>query len=245
MLYLIGTGLFYLNDLPLRAIDVLKSADAVFLERYTNVTDVSYLSELEKNIGRKIEIIGRQKTEDEYLVKLASESKVCLLIPGDPLAATTHMSLLVSCKSKGIKTGVIHASSIFSAVAETGLSLYKFGTTVSIPIYEENFAPESFFDGIEENMRIGLHTLILLEARSEEVFLGVKDAVEILKRIENKKGKKIIDWSKVLYVSRLGSENCKIGFAESAPNGLKPPISLVVPGKLNKIEEDTIKEIIK
>ncbi|MCL4406843.1 diphthine synthase, partial [Candidatus Parvarchaeota archaeon] len=74
MLYLIGTGLFYLNDLPLRAVDVLKSADKVFLERYTNVTDVSYLGELEKTIGKKIEILERQKVEDEYLVKLASGS---------------------------------------------------------------------------------------------------------------------------------------------------------------------------
>ncbi len=245
MLYLIGTGLFYLNDLPLRAVDVLKSADKVFLERYTNVTDVSYLGELEKIIGKKIEILERQKVEDEYLVKLATGSKVCLLIPGDPLAATTHLSLLVSCKSKGIKTDVIHASSIFSAVAETGLSLYKFGMTVSIPIYEENFAPDSFFDGIDENLKMGLHTLVLLEARSEEIFLGVNDAVEILKKIENKREKKAIDWSKVLYVSRLGSENCKIGVAEHAPNDLKPPISLVIPGKLNKVEEETIKEIIK
>ena len=72
-----------------------------------------------------------------------------------PLAATTHFSLIAECKNKDIKTEIIHSSSIFSAVGETGLSLYKFGGTTSIPIYDEHFHPESFFEVIEENIKCG------------------------------------------------------------------------------------------
>ena len=60
MLYLIGTGLYYLNDLPLRALEKLKNCDDVFLERYTNLNDISFLEQLENQIGKKIDIIERE-----------------------------------------------------------------------------------------------------------------------------------------------------------------------------------------
>lgn len=243
MLYLIGTGLFYLNDLPLRAVDLLSKADEVFMENYTNLIDMSFLGSLEKAIGKKITLIGREETENESILADADKKTVCLLVPGDPLAATTHMSLILACRKSGIKTRVVHASSIFSAIAETGLSLYKFGATVSIPLYEKNFTPDSFFDGIKNNLDKGFHTLVLLEARSEKEFVDANTAVELIKNIEKRKGLKIIDWRNVLYASRLGSDESKIGFTEKPDVGLKPPISLVIPGRLNEIEKEALDSI--
>ncbi len=63
--------------------------------------------------------------------------EVGVLIGGDCLSATTHVSLLLEATEQGVETRIIHGSSIFSAVAETGLSLYKFGRTVTMPFPEK------------------------------------------------------------------------------------------------------------
>ena len=146
MLYIIGTGLYYLTDIPLRAIDKLKECEEVYLERYTNLNDISLLPDIEKMIGKEIVLVGREELESDFIPKRAKMKDVALLVPGDPLSATTHVSLIKECKTLSIKYEMIHASSIFTAVAETGLSLYKFGSTCSIPIYSQNFKPDSFFD---------------------------------------------------------------------------------------------------
>ena len=244
MLYLIGTGLYYLNDLPLRALDKLKSCDEIFLERYTNLNSIDFLESLEKEIGKKIQLIGREIVESELIVEKASKNTLALLIPGDPLAATTHFSLIEECKNKDIKVEIIHSSSIFSAVGETGLSLYKFGGTTSIPIYSEHFHPESFFEVIEKNIKCGYHSLVLLEVRSKDNFVSPIDAIDILKNIENKKGIKIIDWENVIIMSKLGSSEQRIYKSENKEiKGLEPPFSLIIPGELNANEKEALKFI--
>ncbi len=242
MLYLIGTGLYYLNDLPLRAIDELKKCDEVLLERYTNLNDITFLENLEKEIGKKIEIVGRETMESNLIVDKAINEKIAVLVPGDPLAATTHFSLIQECKARNIKIQIIHSSSIFSAVGETGLSLYKFGGTTSIPIYSEHFHPESFFEIIEKNIKCNYHSLVLLEVKNNEEFVSPKKAVGILKDIENKRGLKIIDWENVIAISKMGSVNQRIvNINDNDVNGLEPPCSLVIPGELNENEKDALK----
>ena len=49
-----------------------------------------------------------------------------------------------------------------NAIAIVGLQLYNFGQTVSIPFFEENWRPESFYDKIKVNKQHGFHTLCLL-----------------------------------------------------------------------------------
>ncbi|MCL4396772.1 diphthine synthase [Candidatus Parvarchaeota archaeon] len=244
MLYLIGTGLYYLNDLPLRAIDELKDCDEILLERYTNLNDIEFLEKLEKDIGKKIEIVGREVVESDSILEKATKEKLAVLIPGDPLAATTHFSLIQECKNRGITTKILHSSSIFSAVGEIGLSLYKFGGTTSIPLYSEHFHPESFFEVIEKNIECGYHSLVLLEVRSKDEFVEPYKAVEILKEIERKKGMKIIEWENVIAISKMGSDSqkiVKVGNAEVKT--LKPPCSLIIPSKLNENEKEALKLI--
>jgi diphthine synthase len=245
MLYLIGTGLYYINDLPLRAVETLKACGEVFLERYTNPNDVSNIGELEKIIGKKINVLGRERVESDLLVEKAAEEDVCLLVPGDPLAATTHMSLITEACEKGIKYRIIHSSSIFSAIGETGLSLYKFGGTASIPIYSEGYKPESFFDVIKMNRKDGMHTLVLLEARDEKNFLDIGKAAETLKNIERKRGEKILDWDTIMFASRLGSEQQEIGFVKGSENRVhSPPVCLVIPGEMSDYEKEAVRALL-
>ena len=52
-----------------------------------------------------------------------------------------------------------------NAIGACGLQLYTFGQTVSIVFFTETWRPDSFYDKIAANRKLGLHTLCLLGAR--------------------------------------------------------------------------------
>lgn len=76
--------------------------------------------------------------------------------------ATTHTDLVVRAKKLGVKVEVIHNASVMNAVGVCGLQLYHYGETVSIPFFTETWRPDSFYEKIQQNRRLGLHTLCLL-----------------------------------------------------------------------------------
>ena len=82
--------------------------------------------------------------------------------------ATTHADLLLRCTKKGIKYRVIHNVSILNAIGSIGINLYHFGQTVSIPFFNANWRPQSWFKKINQNFSIGLHTLCLLDIKVKE-----------------------------------------------------------------------------
>ncbi|MFB6295000.1 MAG: diphthine synthase, partial [Candidatus Nanohaloarchaea archaeon] len=70
--------------------------------------------------------------------------------------------LLFRARRRGFDVEVVHAPSILTAVAQTGLSLYKFGRTTTLTI-QNGAVPGSVFDAVRENQAAGLHTLVLLD----------------------------------------------------------------------------------
>ena len=247
MLYLIGLGLNW-KDLSLHALEVLNKCDEVYLENYTSLSNYTIL-QLEKLIGKKIIVLDRKKTEEDMLfLKEAHLKDVALLIHGDPLSATTHFEILTEAKKKNLETKIIHAPSIFTAIAETGLSLYRFGKVASIPIPEKNFSPESFFDILKENLSIGAHTLFLLDLKPDlNKFLSIKDAIDILLKINlNRKENIFTENTFVIGCARLGTTNSliKSGKAKdiSKINFGEPPYCLIVPAKLNHKEEEYLNQ---
>jgi hypothetical protein len=54
------------------------------------------------------------------------------------------------------------------AVASCGLQLYSFGQTVSIPFFDGNWRPDSFYPKIAYNKKGGMHTLCLLDIKVKE-----------------------------------------------------------------------------
>ena len=248
MLYLIGLGLNW-KDLSLHALEVLNKCDEVYLENYTSLSNYTIL-QLEKLIGKKIIVLDRKKTEEDMLfLKEAHLKDVALLIHGDPLSATTHFEILTEAKKKNLETKIIHAPSIFTAIAETGLSLYRFGKVASIPIPEKNFSPESFFDILKENLSIGAHTLFLLDLKPDlNKFLTIKDAIDILLKINlNRKENIFTENTFTIGCARLGTENAIIKSGKAKDilkiNFGEPPYCLIVPAKLNHKEEEYLKII--
>lgn len=83
-------------------------------------------------------------------------------------SATTHSDLLLRAADLGVPTKVIHNASILTALGSTGLQMYNFGQTLSLPFYTETWAPGSWYDRLEENLRVGMHTLVLVDIKVRE-----------------------------------------------------------------------------
>lgn len=46
--------------------------------------------------------------------------------------------------------------------------MYSFGQTLSLPFYTETWRPDSWYPRLEENLRLGVHTLVLLDIKVRE-----------------------------------------------------------------------------
>ena len=87
---------------------------------------------------------------------------------GDPFCATTHSDLYLRCIQNKVRVEVIHNASIMNAMGCCGLQVYKYGETVSIPLFTENWRPYSFYNKIAFNRKNKLHTLCLLDIKVKE-----------------------------------------------------------------------------
>lgn len=249
-LYLIGIGLWDSRDISLKGLEALKQCKQAFAEQYTSRQDPGILKGLEELSGKKIMLLNRELVEGEAtLLKAAEKNDAALLIPGDPLISTTHYSLIQTAKKKGIRVQVIHGASILSAaVGESGLHSYKFGNSVTLPFWRENYKPTSTYEVILENKKRGLHTLVFLDIDAEKGLMQPKQALEMLLEMEKQKKKKAIQPSDLAVVlSRIGSPEQKItaGKIEELLNkSLGPTPSIIaIPGKLHFTEEEALEQL--
>ncbi len=245
MLALVGIGIWDEKDVTLRALEELKTCDIIFAEAYTSKMKEGTLARLEKMINKKIIPLTREDVEGEKRVLAeAAGKRVALLVPGDPMVATTHVSLLLAARRKKIQTNIIHAPSIFTAaIGESGLQIYKFGRSTTLAFWDEKYKPTSTYDVIYENKKRGLHTLVFLDIR--ERCMGAREALELLEKIEKQKKRKIArDVDKIVVLSRVGSEEKKITYG--AVRDLlrmdlgQPPSILIFPGKLHFMEQEAL-----
>jgi diphthine synthase len=154
--------------------------------------------------------------------------------------------LRIAAEKKGIRTCVVHGASVLSAVIGlSGLHNYKFGKSVTIPFPEET-PSETPYSVIAQNRKLGLHTLCLLDIKTEERrFLSIRDALKELLRVEEKRKKMVVtEGTLVVGVARAGSSHptvragltrvvldCDFG---------EPPHSLIFPGKLHFMEAEAL-----
>jgi diphthine synthase len=243
MLYLIGLGMGDENDISLKGLEACRKADAVFAELYTARWQGS-LKNLEKMIERKITVLERKDLEEnsENFVKNASKKDTVLLVPGDPLTATTHINLLMDAGKHGVAFRVIHASSILTAIAETGLNLYNFGRTATVVKPRKNYSPTSFYDIGAQNKKAGMHTLFLLD-----IDMWASEGLTILLNIEKrKKGGLLKPESKVIAASGIGLKYSKIEYGKVKAllkRPLKPPAVVIIPGKLHFVEKEWLESL--
>ena len=201
------------------------------------------LQRLERLIGKEIVLLNRIQLEDQRgreLLRAASRSEVAFLVPGDPMVATTHITLLLSLSKMGIHSRLIHGSSVSSAICgATGLQSYKFGKTVTVP-YDPPIPP-SVIETISENNRRGLHALLLLDVNvNTRTQVTVSEALARIGSASPDGEARL-----AIGVARLGAldefvrasrirDLVKIDFGN-------PPHSIVIPGKLHFVEAEALK----
>ncbi|MFO7794156.1 MAG: diphthine synthase [Candidatus Nanohaloarchaea archaeon] len=174
MLYIIGLGLDN-DEITQKGLEALEKVDQAYAEFYTNTANIDLDS-----LPGEIEVLEREQVEQEdKILETAEEKDIAFLVSGDPLTATTHYDIKHRAEEKGLEVQVVHAPSIFTSIAETGLNVYKFGRTVTLPREGE---PESIRKYVEKNDSVGLHSLVLLdidydasEAAEKLLNLGLDD----------------------------------------------------------------------
>lgn len=154
-----------------------------------------------------------------------------------------------------------------NAVACTGLQLYSFGETVSIPFWTDDWKPSSFVDKINRNLKYGLHTLCLLDIKVKEKsiealmkgkeeyeeprFMSASVAAQQLLSIlqqestpGNGDSDRLRPDSVVVAVARVGSQEQRIvscSLEQMCRTDMGPPLhSLVVAGKMHPLEQEML-----
>jgi diphthine synthase len=245
MLYVIGIGLHDARDISVKGLDIVRKCQHIYFEHYTSLLHTSF-EELERFYGKPVMAVGREMVESgTEILDRAKESDVAFLVVGDAFGATTHTDLYLRAKSEGIPVEVVHNASVLTAVGVTGLELYKFGRTTSLPFWTDNFKPESAYDAILENWQRGLHTLVLLDIKVEEgKFMTVCNALDILERIEAERKQGLVTKdTKFVGCARLGGDSViKYGTLEQLRNVNwgKPLHCLIIPGQLHFVEEEAL-----
>ncbi|HEV2519693.1 MAG TPA: diphthine synthase [Thermoplasmata archaeon] len=208
-LWFVGAGLCDERDLSRRAIELLRTCSPIFSESYTSQLAPGSLDRLAQELGRPIVRLTRVELESEapVLRALTGSSRVALIVPGDPFAATTHVSLRESAQSAGHTWRYLPNASITAAAPGfLGLMGYRFGRVTSLPIPEPGFAPASPLEAIRSNRSIGLHTLVLLDLRPDEGrFLSASEGLRLL-RARDPDGGAVPLEAEVAVVARVGSD---------------------------------------
>ncbi|XP_071799508.1 diphthine methyl ester synthase-like [Asterias amurensis] len=200
MLYFVGLGLGDAKDITVKGLEVVRGAKRVYLEAYTSILTVGKEC-LEEFYGRNLILADRDMVEQQSdeLFRDAKTEDIAFLVVGDPFGATTHTDLALRAKQEGIEYRVIHNASIMNAIGCCGLQLYNYGETISIVFWTDTWTPDSYYDKIERNRGMGLHTLCLLDIKVKE------QSIENMMR-----GRKIYEPPRYMTVSQAASQLIKI-----------------------------------
>lgn len=264
MLFLIGLGLGDEKDITVKGLEAVRSCSEVWLESYTAILPGVNAEKLSEFYGKQVQVADREQVESgiDKLLEKGKSTNVALLVVGDPFGATTHTDLWLRCQKLGVQVRVIHNASIMNAIGCCGISLYAFGQTVSIPLFQPNWRPDSFYERIEVNKTAGLHTLCLLDIKVKEAnlhiletkmkivydppyFMSINEACQQLLEVETKKQRGVCTpETKCIGVARVGREDQKIVYGtlqELSTREFGEPLhSLVIVGEVHPMEEEIL-----
>lgn len=213
MLTFIGLGLYDEKDITVKGLEAVKNADAVYVEFYTSNLIGTSLEKIEKFYGKKLIVLSREEVELEPVwLSRSIKENVVFLSGGDAMVATTHIDLRLRAKDMGVKTMIIHAPSISSAVSGlSGLSNYRFGKSTTIPFpYTRNdkmIISEAPYDTIKMNKKNDLHTIVFLDIDREKGFMDIKKAASLLLEMEGRRGEGVLVNALGVGIARAGSSS--------------------------------------
>jgi len=247
-IHLIGLGLGTIEYLTLGALETAERMDELLLDTYTSWIHPDLMKYLREKFGERLVKADRSMLEEriDELIEKAGEKEIGILVPGDPLIATTHISIILEARRRKIPVYLVYGVSIISASASaSGLQAYKFGKITTIP--RDGVGVETCYRVVAENLEKGLHSLILLD--TADGGLRIPDALKMLMRVEDELGYGIFDRdSMVICLARIGSSE-ELRWAGRIMEALRlhyppPPHLIIVPGELHFAEAEALKEIL-
>jgi diphthine synthase len=271
LLYIIGIGISEFDSLPIGSVDILKNSDFVFIERFTGFISDDFFVRIKNVLDDSIEpqsktvvdirFVKRWYIEDgREILEKAAFNNVSILAYGDPLVATTYNELMIRAKRLSIDVKVIHSSSgLISLIGETGLQPYKFGKMVTM--MNDPMSSISVYNTIYDNLSLGLHTLILTEYNNDDgianfdsssnpFYLSPKKVFDLLLKREGEIKLANLSAKTFAIVARqIGSVNSQIlsGNIDSLSklDYEGGPNSVIIPGSLHFIEEDSLRTLTR
>jgi diphthine synthase len=242
MLVFVGMGLYSWDDVSVKGLECIRSADRIFAEFYTSHLMGTTFPEMEEVFGKPLTLLSREDVEQHPDAVLDAAEKGCVvfLTGGDPMVSTTHVDLRIRAAGRGITTRIIHGASIASAVCGlTGLQNYRFGKSCSLPYPHGNWFPVTPLETILLNQTLHLHTLVYLDI-AEDRYMTIAEGIGLLARMA--KIQKVGLPALMVGVARAGSSVPRI--IAGSPDMLQsldfgPPLHiLVVPADLHPVEAE-------
>ncbi|AWR95014.1 diphthine synthase [Acidianus brierleyi] len=247
-LYLIGLGLskkFFTN----KALEALKQSDIIFLDYYTSFSCDLTKEFLEKITGKEITLASRNMLENnsnEIMNLLDSGKNVAIASIGDPIIATTHVSIAVEANRKGHIVQVIPGISVHCyIISKSMLSSYKFGKSVTLVYPYDNIMDFTPYEVIKSNRALNLHTIVYLDIKDGK-FMNAIEGLKYLIEMENVKKENVISMDDIAIIGqRLGCDDEKISAVKlSDLENAKlrdPPHIIIIPSKnLHYMEVEAI-----
>ena len=249
MLFFIGLGLYDELDISVKGLEAVRKADKVYVEFYTSRLMGASVQDLERLYGKKIHLLSRCDVEvDPSCLKEALVSNVAFLVGGDPMVSTTHLDLRLRALELGIKTKIIHSSSIVTAVSgATGLQNYRFGRSTTIPfdytVHGKRIVPETPYLVLKENLQRNLHTMLFLDSQDSR-YMTVNQGAELLLEMGQAAGERALHNSLGVGIARAGSDDATVkadilgklrGYDFGSPLHI-----LVIPAKLHFMEAQAL-----
>jgi len=247
-LFIAGCGV-YEGSFTRELLEVLDVADVVYVDLYTMPESSWVLTALER-WRNKIRVASRELLEgmSKAVVDEAMGRNVVIVSAGDPLVATTHVSLLAEAQGRGVEVRYIPGvSGVCAAKAYSGLSYYRFGRMATVPGPWRGLKPYSVLATIYANLCIDAHTLLLLDVSEDGLQLSPTDAALKLLEVEAElsetlRTRALLSLTPVIVVERAGTPGARLIAFESveslskAEERFRTPSSLVIPAPLNPTE---------
>ncbi|HEX7445008.1 MAG TPA: diphthine synthase [Methanothrix sp.] len=253
MLYFIGLGLYDESDISVKGLEAVRAANKVYAEFYTSRLMGTTSEKLEALYGKRVSLLSREEVEvDPVWLEEAREKDVAFLVGGDAMVSTTHLDLRLRAAKMGIRTRVIHASSIVTAVSGMcGLQNYRFGRSTTIPFpymsRGKRIIPETPYQVLLENLGRNLHTMLFLDIQSQPVerYMTVNEGATLLLEMQEKAGGRILDNTLGIGIARAGSLDatvradllpCLTSFDFGGPLQI-----MIIPAKLHFMEAEGLR----
>ena len=242
-----GLGIQGYAGIPNGALEFARRCEHVYADVYTSPWPEGLLAEVASMVGREPAVATRTLLEDgRRLLEESASGDVAVLCVGDPLVATTHMTLRLRAIERGTKVKVFYSSGVVSvAFGETGLHPYKLGRIITLT-RSNPAALGSVYSAVKETLGLGLHVLLLLEYSYDEGFdLKPSDGLKMLTGVEGSYKLGIFTDDRLLVVaSRLGWDDQSVvvgtlGDLKDRDFG-PPPHSILIPGSLHYTETEAL-----